>query len=480
MQIAHWMKIDYIWIDALCILQDSTQDWEHQSARMGDIYTHSYCNIAATGAEPTKGCFTYRHTPMVEPYSISNPRSKGSEDDPEETYVIGYDDFWSNSLLDTPLHNRGWVLQERLLSPRTIHFGQEQMFWECRRDIACEAYPEGIPEQFRNWRTRAWRQSDEMLDPKKRKPTRLPISPLSLWQTISEYMLRIARPMNPKPPVVHLTWAYEIWSKTIERYMECKLSFSEDKLVAISGIAKGVANATRERYLAGLWDNALLPQSLLWYVLGRRQADSTPSTRSASQGDQNYRAPSWSWASLEAKLIWNWPVQCGKVLIEISSTFVEDFGGIKMGRVSAASMTIQGRLFEANLRLRNESPDKPHEEDGRYILQLSKIIRGENLVEMEPTIFLDVPMTTQSTSVKTYLLPVCEEWQGRSGSMVTDVAGLLLKRASASTEEAKYERIGIFGLDRSQAKTLYDIAIGEFDSVETRPMVRNKNSITLV
>jgi hypothetical protein len=232
---------------------------------------------------------------------ISIPRSNDST----ATHVVGYDDFWSNSLLDTPLHNRGWVLQERLLSPRTIHFGQEQIFWECRCEMACEAYPKGIPVQFRNRRTHAWRQSDQMLDPKNKKLTGHSSQHSTLWQKFSGYSSSLFWSRYPKQAATSPVWAYEIWSKTIERYMECKLSFGEDKLVAISGIAQKVAEATEERYLAGLWDNTMLAQSLLWYVLGRRQADSTPSVRSPSQGNRNYRAPSWSWASLEAKLVWN-------------------------------------------------------------------------------------------------------------------------------------------------------------------------------
>ena len=387
-----WMDVHYLWIDALCIIQDSEEDWLLESVRMGDIYTNSYCNIAATSADTNKGCFTRRYIEMVEPYSIPSPRA----DDIAVKHVIGYDDFWSNSLLDTTLHTRGWVLQERLLSPRTIHFGQEQMFWECRTNMACEAYPESIPDQFRNWRTQAWRQSDQMLDPARKTATDHSVHQRFVSHILSQYVLRFLRPINTKKPFTQPTWAYGVWSKTIERYMECELSFQEDKLVAISGIAQKLAELTNERYLAGLWDNAMLPQSLLWYVLGRRKADSTNSVRCASAGSPNYRAPSWSWASLEARIIWNWPAECKKVLVNIVQVSIKEKSGSKMSRISSAKMNVRGHTFEARVHVANQAADGLPEEDGRYTLHLSNKYNDTGLetaqqLIMEPTIYLDTP-----------------------------------------------------------------------------------------
>jgi hypothetical protein len=39
------LKIQYLWIDSLCIIQDSPEDWEIESAQMNEIYSNSYCNI---------------------------------------------------------------------------------------------------------------------------------------------------------------------------------------------------------------------------------------------------------------------------------------------------------------------------------------------------------------------------------------------------------------------------------------------------
>ncbi|KIW90807.1 uncharacterized protein Z519_08590 [Cladophialophora bantiana CBS 173.52] len=471
MQITIWMGVEYIWIDALCIIQDSRDDWLAESTKMGDIYTNSFCNIAATSADPQKGCFTERLVYMAEPYPLSDPQLHNRE----KTYVIGYDDFWSNSLTDTALHTRGWVLQERLLSPRTIHFGQEQIFWECRCEMACEAYPDGIPEQFHNRKMHAWRQADKILNPAYKRP-----SDASL---ISKYLPRlISTWLSPGSKTDEPYWVYEVWSRIVEVYMECKLSYAEDKLVAISGIAQKVTEATNERYLAGLWDNALLPQSLLWHVLGRRQADGTPSVRSASAGDEDYRAPSWSWASLEAKVIWNWPAKCDKVVMDILSTNVEQPKGSRLARVSSAQMKIRGSLFEACLQIASRDMDGNPEEDGLYTLVLDSQDYSNNLQQysMEPTIYLDTPMMPESDSMDVFLLPICTQWQERSGVEATTLAGLLLRKVVSPTAGTRYERIGIFGLDYSQACAICGIRPDEARSIESISEGMRREDILLI
>ncbi|KIW33541.1 uncharacterized protein PV07_00381 [Cladophialophora immunda] len=471
MQIASWMGVDYIWIDALCIIQDCRDDWIAESTKMGDIYTNSFCNIAATSADPQQGCFTERLVYMVEPYPLPNPQLQ----DGEKTYVIGYDDFWSNSLSDTALHTRGWVLQERLLSPRTIHFGQEQIFWECRCEMACEAYPDGIPEQFHNRKMHTWRQADKILDPAYKRP--------SEWSLVSKYVPRLISnwlASGSKGDDFH--WVYEVWSRIVEAYMECKLSYGEDKLVAISGIAQKVAELTDERYLAGLWDNALLPQSLLWCVLGRRQADGTPSLRCASAGAEDYRAPSWSWASLEAKVIWNWPAKRAKVVMEILSTAIEQPKNSKMAKVSSAEMQIRGSLFEACLQIASRDVDGKPEEDGLYTLVLNSHDDPNDMQSywMEPTIYLDTPMMPDSDSMDVFLLPICTQWQGRSGVEPTVLAGLLLRKSVSPTAETRYERIGIFGLDHSQACTVCGIRPEDSGSIENALGSMRREDICLI
>ena len=62
------LGVRYLWIDSLCIIQDSVRDWQQESALMGSVYSNAICNIAATGApNGLAGCFTERNRHLVQP-----------------------------------------------------------------------------------------------------------------------------------------------------------------------------------------------------------------------------------------------------------------------------------------------------------------------------------------------------------------------------------------------------------------------------
>ncbi|ETN40172.1 uncharacterized protein HMPREF1541_04448 [Cyphellophora europaea CBS 101466] len=448
--IARWMDVNFIWIDALCIMQDSKDDWQHQANNVGDIYAGSYCNIAATNADQEVGCFRNRPVEIVEPYLVDDPKKASHKN----SHVIGYDDFWCNSLLDSTLHTRAWVLQERLLSPRTIHFGKEQMFWECRQHKACEAYPLGIPTQFSNERTRDWRAGVQMFNPESRTPG---VIKTSILAAVSAWFSGWLRPSKPTPHVIPCQEAYEFWSRTVERYMECGLTFQSDKLVAIAGLAKKVCETTGERYLAGLWDNVQLPQSLLWYVPVREQAGGSPSKRAPSLGSPDYRAPSWSWASIDAKITWDWPAPCGRVLITILETNIERERGSGTSAITSARMDIKGILISAKLQISHNDAGERSEEDGSYIMTFPGKASETNdsgstrtARQIEPMVFLDISLSSTEAD-EFFFLPVCTDWRSRAGLSIAAVAGLLLKRARCGKENM-YERIGVVGMSAGEAQ----------------------------
>lgn len=70
MRITRDLGIRYLWIDSLCIIQDSPDDWLQEAAAVSYVYKNSFCNIAATGAaDGSQGCFFSRN-----PNTISAPR----------------------------------------------------------------------------------------------------------------------------------------------------------------------------------------------------------------------------------------------------------------------------------------------------------------------------------------------------------------------------------------------------------------------
>lgn len=132
--------VKYLWIDSLCILQDFAEDWLHEAAQMGEIYYNSLCNVAATGASNSdQGCFFDQDTSLIFPCIVKSEWNNKSNHD---YYVI--EAFLDRAGLECALNRRGWVVQERLLSPRVLHFGGDQRLWEYHEFDACEIYPLGL------------------------------------------------------------------------------------------------------------------------------------------------------------------------------------------------------------------------------------------------------------------------------------------------------------------------------------------------
>lgn len=128
--VARGLSIDYIWIDSLCIIQDDEIDWQSEASKMEQVFSAAYCTIGASSAKSSLQGFLVDRTPR----SVVRI--------PSDTSVAMYacvdiDDFHSDVEL-SPLNSRGWVLQERALSRRTIFFTSTQVYWECGASIHCE------------------------------------------------------------------------------------------------------------------------------------------------------------------------------------------------------------------------------------------------------------------------------------------------------------------------------------------------------
>lgn len=143
-----------ILIDALCIVQDDSQDWETESANMANIYSNSYLTTAATAASDShKGLFVDRWTRSVGQTGLKLPvdahHITTSIHRPDESIFIRPRIYLAHKRFsnvenaggraeDTPLLTRAWAFQERLLPSRTLHFHAEELTWECKSAVKCE------------------------------------------------------------------------------------------------------------------------------------------------------------------------------------------------------------------------------------------------------------------------------------------------------------------------------------------------------
>ncbi|KFX98655.1 hypothetical protein V490_02177 [Pseudogymnoascus sp. VKM F-3557] len=124
-KITRELGIRYLWIDALCIIQDCPDDWAREAAKMATVYAGATVIISALhSASSTDGILARPLAPLaILDNSHAIQRQLGS---------------LADELAVCPLNSRGWCMQERLLSPRILHFGAQQMFWECRASHHCE------------------------------------------------------------------------------------------------------------------------------------------------------------------------------------------------------------------------------------------------------------------------------------------------------------------------------------------------------
>ena len=259
--IARQLNIPMIWIDSLCIVQDSKDDWMCEAPKMTNVYRNAVLNIAAVAASHSDcGCWPSSNSifdsvdPLVVILEGSNIRLRGQ-------YAV-FDTTMSRDAFDkAPLLRRAWVMQELCLARRVLYFCEKQLFWGCGELEACETCPDGFPS--------------EIWDSELSEMQWLDIEP---GRAITTRNNALGTPLNT------------LWEHTVGFFTKRSLTFPSDKLVAISGLAKLCQEAFHADYVAGLWRHNLELQ-LIWFTTSCCQQTRYP--------PQTYRAPTWSWASID-------------------------------------------------------------------------------------------------------------------------------------------------------------------------------------
>lgn len=347
LRLAKQLDIRYVWIDSLCIIQDDAADWEEEAARMGSVYAQSYLTVAAlSSTDDSSGCFPDPETRYKEPFVSSDVRSTGrrcfSHAAPSITYAmhdgelgpmfssqnqfamkeLGDNDTriyitpeWMPSsrkscpktyhvgafggkfdpIADEALSKRAWTLQERLLAPRTIHYGRTEMYWECQNIMRAEdgAY---------------------------------------FARTFTRLKDLVNSESSHRDP----------WFQLIEDYTSRNLTRDEDKLPALSGLASLIARENGDEYFAGIWKKHFI-KGLNWSIESYNpshhcddpdhDASMPPATKSIAKRPSSYRAPSWSWASLDAKVSFGYLEKAVASCVEVKVTLAgaDPFGKIGSG-----------------------------------------------------------------------------------------------------------------------------------------------------
>ncbi|KAI1525568.1 heterokaryon incompatibility protein [Pyrenophora tritici-repentis] len=150
MTVAQRLGVKYVWIDSLCILQDSKEDWQTEASTMQDVYRYAYITISALSGENEHAGLFYERDPKLFTATMVNMRlSKcGGE---ALRYYHAHDEGWDRVSIfkhRNILMYRAWCFQEILLSPCVLHFGALQVFWECYEKTTGEYDPGNPPVSF--------------------------------------------------------------------------------------------------------------------------------------------------------------------------------------------------------------------------------------------------------------------------------------------------------------------------------------------
>jgi hypothetical protein len=309
------LGIRYLWIDSLCIFQDSAADWRYESAIMGEIYQNAFCTLAATAAEDGDGGLFFDREPRRTSYCAIPVVPKRSE--MRYFYCVDHED-WAKNVSKSPLYRRSWVLQERLLSRRILHFAADKLYWECSGLEASEEFPNGFPDGFG--------EGFKKLLPFSGLPKIEELGPLTRG-------------------------SYGLWDQIMKVYSAGKLTKGTDRLVALSGIAHKLQKLVipNDTYLAGVW-KLDLPFELLWDV----EEPQTPNFC------EDYIAPTWSWASRIGAVpcereIW----ASATSLVDVISSAVLPVDNDHMGQVRGGYIRMSGMLMHGRLS-RTYQPGSPN------------------------------------------------------------------------------------------------------------------------
>jgi hypothetical protein len=288
----------YLWIDALCIIQDSQTDIACWINRMDSMYSDCTICIGAAVAKFVSEGFL---RPRQHPRAVKLPfdLTKGGKG---HVWATRY----RSSVDPVPLFQRAWAFQERYLSPRLLRYTRNGLMWECREK--CESVTDDWPSYH--------------------------------YKTTCN-LTRHSRPLNSKGQDA-LKGTLAEWHDAVTEYSGLLATFSSDRLPALAGIARKFHSMRTGRYLAGLWEENLWFQ-LSWYRCRGHETFFPPDDGT----------PSWSWSSVNARIIFPTPEHLGgflrfdpssRVKVHMCDTILES-DEAPFGKVKGGTLEVEAFLF---------------------------------------------------------------------------------------------------------------------------------------
>lgn len=342
------LGLRYIWIDALCIVQNSQLDWANEAARMQDVYRGAAITIAANDSPRTaSGIFLDRL--QDERMCRLSWRDNQSKDE----YIVLRSGRKIKPAGSNILDTRGWTLQEAILSQRTVSFARQHITWECQQHRIDEAGRPFAPAD--KYRDKRFIQSLFVKVPS-------PVQRLAQRALTLNTTRRIFATWNTAPCgywFEELQKIYDCWYDIAVEYRNRNLTVATDMLPALSGLAAAFQLILPgDQYCAGLWRKDLI-RGLLWTMIFDSYRIHSGSQESSTMCP--YRAPSWSWASIPGySLRFIYP-QMGNIAfiriteeVKILDAVMQTSSTAPFGQVTGGYLQVRGPFWKLQNLLESE------------------------------------------------------------------------------------------------------------------------------
>ncbi|KAL4260578.1 hypothetical protein AB1N83_008981 [Pleurotus pulmonarius] len=435
--LTHSFGISYLWIDTLCIIQDSHEDKVQQLAQMPNIYSQAYFTIIAASASKVGEGFLQDRSPPPRPDTslpiwCSRSRRLGT------VSLRGNASYYNEEAREhvlsadsDPIHDRGWCLQEYFLSPRALVYTSRTLQYHCqmvKQDVGAIrnnsdserffVHPKGLYNHSEiDWRSPDFLQGGPEWD---------------------QYMANVL----------------SLWGIVLQEYSRRCISYPSDKLMAFAGVAERFQALRKSQYYAGLWEDTLI-LDLLWETLDER--GSYPS---------EYRGPSWSWAALdnEVQAYYTTPLKGMKYCKVVRCVVHLADESVPFGAVKSAELVLEGPLVQvvcSGWGPKGDSSFQPGRSRELYLSGdgLDDIFHAKHLAvttdkgvrigdadfdrkdEARIEDLWAIPLMWRSTSKPMRRMPTGVE-DAEWFSNVATVEGLLLTPSCVQSGPMKYRRVG--------------------------------------
>jgi hypothetical protein len=313
------LGLQYIWVDAICIVQDDMDEKNREIEVMHQIYSGAYVTIAAARAEKATDGFLQSRQ-IAEIYGVVcqvKYRLSPAASAKSRRCFLSANCLWGTN--DDPIDKRGWTFQERYQSFRTLDFGSKQTIWRCPRGYkvdGCGPLDSGPTSENRFTGTIADSPNEDN------------------WNVLLSQG--------------ELGWAGDLnsflgkWQLLVQDYSERKLSERTDRLPAFAAMAKAFGfflGLKPDQYLAGIWEFDICMQ-LKW----RKGRDVSGIPRP----DKDFK-PTWSWAPFNGPVYFSHPrlPQDVDTLKFINCKVCKTSPDITYGKVESAKLNVMGFLRES-------------------------------------------------------------------------------------------------------------------------------------